>query len=637
MKKLFSLLIAFTLLVSCSSDENPMPAPMVKYTIVISAGEGGTVSTTGGEYESGQTVSVKATPNENYVFVGWSDGYESSSRELIVLSNIDITANFVLKKYELTITIVGEGDVTEELVGAGRTTEYSSGTTVKLTAIALDGWKFDSWSEDITSDENPLTLLINSSKNITANFIIDPEINSTALEVKSYVFKSVDENQKLIAGYKPNNSASKILISKKTPQEAYDEINVLAQEIRNLIIDEVNIHENLNLIFEELNQTGLDTISEFLNFQDKIGIASEIHQNAIDKRREMGLTILGLLDIEGINTDEINNIVLEPTREINYSLDNSGRSLNQLIQLMQRAVNNFDFSNKDELNQILTENSEIYSKKDLLLSGPSQEISDVIKTGLPDDDRFDRFIGTDQEKLDYFDEFMENQEITVERFRLNYIKSIEVENQWDNYIDNLNFNFNKNFALTISGRERPKPEAGYRYSVENAWLRDAVYRYTETRISLLDEKYNEIERIIGNWDGSGDNPPTRIDNLIRTLELYKNENALLGSKYPPVNIGDSDLDWPQYDSQFRLSEFREDSIILDLLSYKLVAEQNCNCVSIYDNNSNHDSGGSGDGHDSGGSGVGHDSGGSGDGHDSGGSGSGHDSGNNGGSSGQSGN
>ena len=631
MKKLLSLLIAFTLLVSCSSDENPMPAPIVKYIVTLSAGEGGAVSTTGGEYESGQTVSVTATPNENYVFAGWSDGYESSSRELIVLSNIDITANFMLKKYELTITIVGEGDVTEEVVGAGRTTEYSSGTTVKLTALALDGWKFDSWSEDITSVENPLTLLIDSSKNITANFIIDPEINSTALEVKSYVFNTVDENQKIISGYKPNNSTSKIVISKKTPQEAYNEINVLAQEARNFIIDEVNIHENLDLIFQELSQRGLDTISEYLNFQNKIAIASEIHQKAIEKRREIGQTILGLLNIEGINTDEINNIVLEPTREINYSLDYSGRSLNHLIQLIQLAVNSFELSNKDELNQILTENSEIYSKKDLLLSSPAQEISDVFNTKLPDDDRFDR-IATFQEKVDYFDEFIENQEITVERFRLNYIKSVEVENQWDNYIDNLSFNFNKNFALTISGRERPKPEAGYRYSVENAWLRDAVYRYTEARFFLLyDDKYREIERIIGNWDGSGDNPPTRVDNLIRTLELYKNENALLGSKYPPVNIGDSDLDWPQYDSQFRLSDFREDLLILGLLSRKIEAEQYCNCVSIYDNNSNHDSGGSG--HDSGGSG--HDSGGSG--HDSGGSGGGHDSGNNGGSSGQSGN
>ena len=45
----------------------PPPAPIVKYTITLSAGEGGTVSTTGGEYEAGQTVSVTATPQGEYV------------------------------------------------------------------------------------------------------------------------------------------------------------------------------------------------------------------------------------------------------------------------------------------------------------------------------------------------------------------------------------------------------------------------------------------------------------------------------------------------------------------------------------------------------------------------------------------
>ena len=52
----------------------PPPAPIVKYTITLSAGEGGTVSTTGGEYEAGQTVSVTATPQGEYVFTSWSDG-----------------------------------------------------------------------------------------------------------------------------------------------------------------------------------------------------------------------------------------------------------------------------------------------------------------------------------------------------------------------------------------------------------------------------------------------------------------------------------------------------------------------------------------------------------------------------------
>jgi hypothetical protein len=46
MKKLFFLFSIFAVVLSCSSDET-----IVKYTITLSAGEGGTVSTTGGEYE----------------------------------------------------------------------------------------------------------------------------------------------------------------------------------------------------------------------------------------------------------------------------------------------------------------------------------------------------------------------------------------------------------------------------------------------------------------------------------------------------------------------------------------------------------------------------------------------------------
>ena len=65
MRKLLFLLSVFTIILSCSNDETPPPAPIVKYTITLSAGEGGTVSTTGGEYEAGQTVSVTATPQGN--------------------------------------------------------------------------------------------------------------------------------------------------------------------------------------------------------------------------------------------------------------------------------------------------------------------------------------------------------------------------------------------------------------------------------------------------------------------------------------------------------------------------------------------------------------------------------------------
>jgi len=66
MKKLLSIVTIFLLVLSCSSDETSTPvtprAPIAKYTITFSAGDGGSVSTTGGEYEKGQTVTVTATP-----------------------------------------------------------------------------------------------------------------------------------------------------------------------------------------------------------------------------------------------------------------------------------------------------------------------------------------------------------------------------------------------------------------------------------------------------------------------------------------------------------------------------------------------------------------------------------------------
>ena len=101
MRKLLFLFSIFTVFLSCSSDET-----IVKYTITLSAGEGGTVSTTGGEYESGQTVSVTANPQKQYKFINWSDGNTDVTRTITVLSNITLTANFIKKtplkiKYEV--------------------------------------------------------------------------------------------------------------------------------------------------------------------------------------------------------------------------------------------------------------------------------------------------------------------------------------------------------------------------------------------------------------------------------------------------------------------------------------------------------------------------------------------------------
>ena len=168
MKKLLFLLSVFTIILSCSNDETPPPAPIVKYTITLSAGEGGTVSTTGGEYEAGQTVSVTATPQGEYLFKDWSDGNTNATRTITVSSNSTLTANFEKKKYPLTVNIEGEGEVLEEIVNTGRTTDYDSGTTVKLTAVPAEGWRFKRWSNENYNSQ--IEILLNSNIELIAEF-----------------------------------------------------------------------------------------------------------------------------------------------------------------------------------------------------------------------------------------------------------------------------------------------------------------------------------------------------------------------------------------------------------------------------------------------------------------------------------
>lgn len=170
MKKLLQFLAICisitTVLFSCSKEE-PTPEP-TKYTLTVSAGDGGNVSSTGGSYNAGSEVTITATPNSEYVFSGWSNGSTENPIKITVNSNQTLTANFTKRKYALSITIEGEGIVTEEIISSGK--DYDSGTVVKLTANPTSGWNFNGWSGAITSADTSIELTLNEAKAITATF-----------------------------------------------------------------------------------------------------------------------------------------------------------------------------------------------------------------------------------------------------------------------------------------------------------------------------------------------------------------------------------------------------------------------------------------------------------------------------------
>ena len=166
MKK-FYLFFSFLLLLTCAKEDIFEPDPIITpipsaYTLTVSAGNGGTVSTSGGTFASGTLVTIQATPNEGYLFQSWSNGITNNPVSITISSNISITANFeLIPSYTLSVSS-GEGG---SVSGSG---EYQEGTEVTLTATADDGYEFVSWSNG--SEEQTIAITIESDTTIAVSY-----------------------------------------------------------------------------------------------------------------------------------------------------------------------------------------------------------------------------------------------------------------------------------------------------------------------------------------------------------------------------------------------------------------------------------------------------------------------------------
>ena len=122
-------LTVFLILYSCSAEEEdttpppqvqqptPEPEPEVsQYTLTITAGEGGTVSTEGGTYDEGTEVTITATPAEGYEFVGW-EGSDSTEVSLTVTLGANTTLNAL---FSLSLF----NSISEDFSSINKTTSY---------------------------------------------------------------------------------------------------------------------------------------------------------------------------------------------------------------------------------------------------------------------------------------------------------------------------------------------------------------------------------------------------------------------------------------------------------------------------------------------------------------------------------
>ena len=193
---------------SISADVAPAGAGTVK---VNGSGTSATVT-------AGDEVTLAATANSGYRFVGWMEGDQTVSTDTTYAfqasSNRSLTAKFE-KVYTVTVNASGGGTAT----GGG---SYAEGETVTLSAQANQGYRFTGWTSsdggtfaDASSESTTFTM---PAGDVTVRAVFSPVVNiPDTHEIELIVGEGGEAKLSLT-----NASAGSTITVTATPDEGYE-------------------------------------------------------------------------------------------------------------------------------------------------------------------------------------------------------------------------------------------------------------------------------------------------------------------------------------------------------------------------------------------------------------------------------
>jgi len=82
---------------------------------------------------------------------------------------IDVTGTPGIARYSLSLSVLGEGRIDVTPPGSA----FDEGSVLQITAVPDSGWEFREWQGDTSGNGNPLSLIMNSAKLLTAVFITE--------------------------------------------------------------------------------------------------------------------------------------------------------------------------------------------------------------------------------------------------------------------------------------------------------------------------------------------------------------------------------------------------------------------------------------------------------------------------------
>ena len=96
----------------------------------------------------GSVWGLHAIPDDCSEFVEWTGDISGTENpiQIVVKSQVEVTANFETKVFSFIPQIVGDGAVQVDLIsGSGDRTDFDCGSELNLTAIPKDGYAFEKW------------------------------------------------------------------------------------------------------------------------------------------------------------------------------------------------------------------------------------------------------------------------------------------------------------------------------------------------------------------------------------------------------------------------------------------------------------------------------------------------------------
>ncbi len=145
------------------------PPPSYTLTEIVTGSGSIVITPRQNVYYNGQTVELTTVPGEGFAFSEWGGAVSGSDRKVSLVINEDTTvsatfvagANLYVQSARGQVAVVPQMQV------------YPLGTSVTLTFTPDRGYEFDRWTGSVASEENPLTMVLTQTSDLTAE-VKDP-------------------------------------------------------------------------------------------------------------------------------------------------------------------------------------------------------------------------------------------------------------------------------------------------------------------------------------------------------------------------------------------------------------------------------------------------------------------------------